>query len=245
MKALASTVASQPPPAHQLKYRFKLVVDVNGTEATDEKESGERRGLWRMPDGFARYSTRDAGGDDWASRGTYNWLSSNATLITKINDISGEHGRNIGHQTHKHGTDIDIYHFFTFPGAISGGDNYNKLVADVQLAIKTGNADPVVAAEAQAAKARVIAWVNATHTGLDNLAASSTVIELRYALGSAATGLSSGWARDLLKTGKTMVSGQELDLGTGAWSNSKYIPVSDHNDHIHVTLSRPAMGEGN
>lgn len=246
IKATASTVASQPPPAHQLKYRFKLVVDVNGTEASDEKESGERRGLWTMPDGFARYSTpRDIGGDEWCSRGTYNWLSSNASLITRINDISGEHGRNIGHQTHKHGTDIDIFHFFTFPGAVSGGDNYNKLVADVQLAIKTDNADPVIAAQAQAAKERVISWVTATHTGLDNLAASSTVIELRYALGAAATGLSSGWARDLLKTGKITVSGKELDLGTGTWSNSKYIPVNDHNDHIHVTLSRPAMGEGN
>jgi len=245
MKTTPSTVASQPPPAHLLKYRFKLVVDVNGTEASDEKESGERRGLWIMPDGFGRYSTRDVGGDEWCSRGTYNWLSSNATLITRINDISGEHGRNIGHQTHRHGTDIDIFHFFTFPGAQSGGDNYNKLVADVQLAIKTGNADPIVAAQAQAAKARVASWVTATHTGLDNLAASSTVIELRYALGASATGLSAGWARDLLKTGKTTVSGQELDLGTGAWSNSKYIPVNDHNDHIHVTLSRPAMGEGN
>lgn len=245
MKTSASTVASQPPPAHQLKYRFKLVVDVDGTEASDEKESGERRGLWRMPDGFARYSTRDVGGDDWCSRGTYNWLTTNASHISKINDISGEHGRNIGHRTHKHGTDIDIFHFFTFPGAVSGGDNYAKLVSDVKLAINTGSADPAVAAQAQAAKDRVTSWVNATHTGLDALAANGAVTELRYTLGAATTGLSAGWARDLLKTGKTMVSGQQLDLGTGSWSNNKYIPVNDHNDHIHVTLSRPALGESN
>jgi hypothetical protein len=245
IKAVSSTVASQPPPAHQLKYRFKLVVDVNGTEVSDEKESGERRGLWRMPDGFARYSTRDTGGDDWCSRGTYNWLAANSSLITKINDISGEHGRNIGHQTHKYGTDIDMFHLYTFPGAVSGGDNYQKLVADVKLAINTGSSDPIVAAQATAAKQRVKAWVIATHTGLDALAASPTVIELRYALGAAATGLSSGWARDLLNTGKTTVSGQTLDLGTGTWNNSKYIPVNDHNDHIHITLSRPALGESN
>ena len=249
IKATPSTVASQPPPAHQLKYRFKLVVDVNGTEVSDEKESGERRGLWRMPDGFARYSPtsgpRDAGGDDWCSRGTYNWLAANSSLITKINDISGEHGRNIGHQSHRYGTDIDMFHLFTFPGAISGGDNYQKLVNDVKLAINTGSSDPAVKAQAEAAKQRVTSWVTATHTGLDALAASATVIELRYALGAAETGLTSGWARDLLKTGKTTVSGQALDLGTGNWNNNKYIPVNDHNDHVHITLSRPAMGESN
>ncbi len=245
IKAIASTVASQPPPTHQLKYRFKLVVDVNGTEVSDEKESGERRGLWRMPDGFARYSTRDAGGDDWCSRGTYNWLTTNSSLITKINDISGEHGRNIGHASHKYGTDIDMFHLYTFPGAVSGGSNYEKLVADVKLAINTGSSDPAVAAQATVAKQRVTAWVTATHTGLDALAASSTVIELRYALGASTTGLSSGWARELLKTGKTTVSGQMLDLGTGTWNNTKYIPVNDHNDHIHITLDRKVLGESN
>src|SRR6185503_5451878 len=44
MKAAASTVASTPPPTHQLKYRFKLVVDVAGVDVSDEKDSGERRG---------------------------------------------------------------------------------------------------------------------------------------------------------------------------------------------------------
>jgi hypothetical protein len=244
MHTLASTVNNPPPPVHELKYRFKLVVDVNGADVSDEKDSGERRALWRMPDGFARYSLRDAGGDDWCSRGTYNWLLTNAAHISKINDISGEHGRNIGHATHKHGTDIDIFHFFTFPGAGNGQDNYNKLRDDVKLAANTGSADPVVAAQALAAKARVIAWINATHTGLDALAASATVIELRYALGIAGSGLAHGWARDLLKTGKVTISGQEVDFGTGAWSNAKYIPVNDHNDHIHVTLSRPVLGEG-
>lgn len=245
MKAIASTIASQPPTIHQLKYRFKLVVDVNGAEASDEKDTGDRRGLWRMPDGFARYSIRDQGGDDWCSLGTYNWLTSNAARLTKINDISGEHGRNIGHQTHKHGTDIDMFHFFTFPGAVSGGDNYTKLVGDVLLAIKTGSGDPVVAAQAQAAKGRVIAWVNATHAGLDALAVDTTVNEIRYALGAATSGLSVGWARDLLTTGKTTVSGQPLDLGTGAWSNSKYIPLNDHNDHVHITLNRVVFEEDN
>ena len=245
MKATASTIPGQPPFIHEFKYRFKLVVDVNGAEASDEKDSGDRLALWRMPDGVARYSIRDQGGDDWCALGAYHWITTNVARITKINDISGEHGRYIGHQTHKRGTDIDMFHFFTFPGAVSGGDNYAKLVRDVLLVSKTGSANPVVAAQAQAAKARVISWVNATHTGLDALAADFTVNELRYALGAATTGLSVGWARDLLKTGKTTVNGQPLDLGTGVWSNSKYIPLNDQNDHIHITLNRPVFEEPN
>ncbi len=245
LKSTPSAVNSIPPPTHLLKYKIKVDVDVNGTQVSDEKESGERRALWRMPDGFNRYGFRDPGGDNWCSRGTYNWLLANSSLITRIDDISGEHGRNIGHQTHKHGTDIDMYHFYQFPGAVSGGDNYNKLVNDVKLAINTGSADPTVQAQALAAKQRVTQWVTATKTGLDALASSSAVTELRYALGSATTGLATGWARDLLKTGKTTVNGQLLDLGTGNWNNAKYIPVGDHNDHIHITLSRPALGEGN
>lgn len=240
-----STISSQPPPTHKFKYKFKLFVNDNGTEVTDEKESGERRALWRMPDGFNRYGSRDNGGDNWSSRGTYNWLSANSGLITRIDDISGEHGRNIGHQTHKYGTDIDMYHFYTFPGAVSGGDNYAKLTADVKLAININSPDPVIQAQALAAKQRVTDWVTASRNGLTALANNSTVIELRYALGSATTGLSAGWARDLLKTGITTVSGQTLDLGTGVWNNSKYIPVGDHDHHVHITLSRPALSEAN
>ncbi len=240
LKSTPSSVNTQPPPTHKLKYRFKLAVDDAGTEVTDEKDSGDRRGLWRMPAGFGRYSTRDTGGDDWSSKGAYGWLDANRPLITKINDVSGEHGRDIGHQTHKHGTDIDAFHFYTFPGAVSGGDNYAKLRADVILASSTA---PANLAQAAAAKQRVIGWISATKIGLDNLANNATVVELRYALGGGGGGLQSGWARDILKTGKTTIAGVALDFGTGTWSNAKYLPVGDHNDHIHITLSRPALGE--
>jgi hypothetical protein len=136
-----------------------------------------------------------------------------------------------------------MYHFYTFPGATSGADNYNRLVADVQLTIRTNSTDPVVRQRAAEAKARVAAWVGATHSGLDALAALPQVSELRYILGAAATGLTQGWGQRLLESGKTQVSGVELDLGTGTWNNDRYLPRGDHNDHIHVTLSRPALGE--
>src|SRR5262249_30496153 len=150
--------------------------------------------------------------------------------------------RDLGHTTHQYGTDIDIYHFYTFPGAISGADNYAKLRSDAILAIQTTSTDPTIQ-QAIAARQRVIGCVSKTRTGLDNLAANETVSQLLYALGSAGGGLSRGWARDLLTSGQTTVSGQTLNLGLQTWSNSKYIPRNDHNDHIHIALDRALLGE--
>jgi hypothetical protein len=258
LKDKSSTVASQPPPAHLLKYHFKLVVTANGSDVSDEKDSGERRGLWRMPNGLARFSPasatvgRDDGGDDWCSRGAYNWLSANSSLfsttsssrITSINDISGEHGRNIGHSlSHFYGTDIDMFHFYTFPGAGSGGENYAKLIEDVKAAVNT-------TAAGQAARQRVTDWATKTRSGLDTLAAKTEVRQLIYANGWGygpkhlnEIGLTGGWARALLTTGKTSVGGSTLDLGLVAWSNTKYIAANDHNDHVHLALDRVALQE--
>jgi hypothetical protein len=136
-----------------------------------------------------------------------------------------------------------MFHFYTFPGAVSGGDNYSKLVAAVVLASKANSTDATIRAQAVAARGQVSAFVQATRTGLDNLSALSQVSELRHILGSAGSGLAAGWAMQLLQTGKTGVGTVDLDLVLGNWSNAQYIPVSDHNDHVHVTLSRPALGE--
>ncbi|HET9212846.1 MAG TPA: hypothetical protein VFR03_20740, partial [Thermoanaerobaculia bacterium] len=239
----ASTVESTPPPAHNTKYRFKLAVDDNGTELTDEKDSGGRHALWRMPDGFGRYSTRDTGGDDWCSRGTYNWMDTNRSLLKEINDISGEHARNLGHATHQYGTDIDMFHFYRFQGATSGGNNYTRLQADTALSIRINDPDATVRQQAAAARARVSSWVTETRSGIDALAALNTVSSVLYAQGSAGSGLPAGWAQSLLTTGATTVGGAALDLGLGTWSNAKYRPRSDHNDHVHITLNRAALGD--
>jgi hypothetical protein len=44
-------------------------------------------------------------------------------MVRAIDDISGEHGRNIGHTNHMHGTDIDMMRYITLPDAnpLSGG----------------------------------------------------------------------------------------------------------------------------
>jgi murein endopeptidase len=107
-----------------------------------------------MPDGFERFGqgTIDIGGDDWASRGAYNWLAANKNLITRINDISGEHGRNIGHSSHKHGTDIDMFHFYTFQKGASGKVNYSQLIENVVSAKNTDSDDQNKKEKAEAAK---------------------------------------------------------------------------------------------
>jgi hypothetical protein len=232
----SSSVPSQPPPAHDLKYRFRVTVSDGGVESFGEKDSGVRHALWRMPDGFARYSTRDTGGDDWASKAAFEWLDANGSLITRINDISGEHARNIGHKSHKRGTDIDMFHFYTFPGAVSGGDNYAKLRSDVLLGATTST-DPAQQALINAARARIDAWIGASRTGIDNLSANASVNNVLYAKGAAGAGLPNGWAVDLLTSGSTTVNGTPYLTGAPSWSNAKYIARNDHNDHLHVSLA--------
>lgn len=230
MHTNASTINSTPPPTWRYFYRFKLVVEENGQEAFDEKDSGRRNPLWRMPDGFARYSTRDRGEDDWCTHGVYLWMQEHRNLLQAINDISGEHARDIGHATHQFGRDIDMYHFYNFPGATSGGTNYTLLRQNV-INAAGGNAE---------ARQRVIGFVNATRQGMAALAALDTVVNMRYALGAAGGGLPAGWARDLITTGQTTVSGQAFNLDLGTWTNAKYLPRADHNDHVHIALT-PAL----
>jgi hypothetical protein len=241
-KSSSVQITNPDPPFHTFKIRVKLVVDVDGNEVSDEKETGDRKALWRMPSGFARYSPsgetgRDAGGDDWSSKGTFGWLKNNSSLITKINDISGEHGRNIRHSTHKHGTDLDIYHFYTFPNAVTGGDNYNKLQDAVLLAASKAKG-------ADKAKARVVSWISASRKGIDDFAAKSEVIQVIYIKGDPVTDqLKSGWGEELLTTGKTAIKGKDFVFTSDSWTSAKYVSDRSHNDHVHITLSRPALGE--
>ena len=201
MHSPASSVGSQPPPAGDITYRFRIETAADFAE----RDSAVRRSLWRMPDGVARYGVRDAGGDDWASRGAYNWINGNGALITRVDDISGEHAINIGHDTHNRGTDIDMFHFYTFPGAGSGGDNYLRLRADVFAALG-GNA---------AARARVVEWANDTRAGLDGLLPLGAVRQIFYAVGSGAQSGAPGavvvlpyrWAETLLETGTLNAAG--------------------------------------
>jgi hypothetical protein len=248
---VTSTINSTPPPTNRIRYRFTLTgLDANNQRLTAVRDSTAAYPLWRMPDGLLRYGTRDAGGDNWASQFTYNWLNNraNRALVTRINDISGEHGRYIGHATHYQGRDIDMFHVYTFPGvrpavAGAGAANYAALISDTRLAMD-GDLD---------ARRRVAAWARQTRARFDQLLANAdTRGNLIYALGSYHAGrrdrqgkiitpsLGRGWARRLLESGRyTNPSGQSVDLGIGAWPNAGHARMryaSDHNDHFHLSI---------
>lgn len=251
----SSTINGTPPPTRDLTYRIKVKgTDSTGAAISDQKDVTGKRSLWRMPDGIARYGSRDPGGDDWAARGTYTWLSANSALIRPINDISGEHGINLQHQTHARGTDIDMFHFYLFPGVGTGPGqglvNFNKLRADVIESFATLGQNPPM--EATAAKARVAAWISASRTGLTNLAANAAVASVIYCSGPASQGLPAGWCKALLTTGKatrTTTTGnnppvtETVDFGNGSYTNNKMANNNVHNDHIHVTLTPGQIGE--
>ncbi len=235
-----SQVNSTPPPTDQIRYRFTLKGQKeDGEELTSEpKDSAAFFALWRMPDGIARYGARDNGLDDWASQRTYQWLDANRNLVTRIDDISGEHARNIGHQTHAEGRDIDMFHVYTFPnGGASGTQNYLRLQANVQAAL-AGDA---------ASAARVNAWATDTRARFDSLIADNRVQRIYYAVGSAVQGgqnqaqLTNGWAQALLQTGTyTAPNGITLALPAGAWGNANSAELqfnATHNNHFHVMLT--------
>ncbi len=188
-----------------------------------------------MPDGFSRYSTIDEGLDDWASRKTYTWLENNRNLVTRINDISGEHTRNIGHHTHFEGRDIDMFHVYTFPnGETSGGENYLRLQENVQAAL-SGDAQ---------ALAQVNTWASETRVRFDSLIADNDVEHIYYAIGTEVVGqpkLTEGWAQSLLENGTyTNPDNLSINLDAGTWANAGNLKMrynAVHNNHFHLTLS--------
>ena len=247
---VTSSIDSTPPPTDRIRYRVTLTGRDNlGQEVTAVRDSNVYYPLWRMPDGLPRFGPRSAGGDDWASQSTYNWLASNRALVTRINDISGEHARNIGHSTHYEGRNIDLYHVYTFPGvnaaaAGSGGANHAALIRNTNLALMGDTA----------ARRLVADWASQTRARFDQFIANADVQgRIIYALGSyqpetldhqgqiVTPHLGRGWARVLLENGAyTNVRGQRVDLGIGAWTNlsiaTRMRYANDHNDHIHISV---------
>ena len=248
-KLESSTVNSVPAPDDMHQYRFTLTAtDENGNELTAEKTSSAKHPLWRMPSGFVRYgpknpaAPRDVGGDDWVSRPTYLWMDQNRLELRPIGDISGEHGKDIGHQGHAEGNDIDMYHFYTFPGVdeATGIANYEMLVKRIKELPKQNSALPQEKAIGTAAAQQISAWIGATRTGIDNLSVDPRVEQIGYidAGPAAVSGISGeAWGATLIKTGKIVVSGKEYKLADTTWNNGKYHPWPLHHHHVHISLS--------
>ncbi|XLZ73242.1 hypothetical protein ABT364_08465 [Massilia sp. SR12] len=241
-KTQASTVFTVPPPSNTIRYRFTLKAkDGEAKELEAEKTDVDKHPLWRMPASLSRFGGRDLGGDNWCSRAAYAWMEANAALLEAVNDVSGEHGKDLGHETHARGTDIDMYHFYRFAGADanSGTSNYQKLVARLQDLPKLTSPNPAERAQGEHAREQIRAWINASRAGIHRLAALGTVSQVGYIRGGpGATGIAGAdWGVVLLRTGIVTVQGNAYDMGTGAWSNAKYFPWPNHHHHVHVTLN--------
>jgi hypothetical protein len=234
-----SPFTSIPPQARRIRYLIKARVRHDGAVKVVERESSVFHPLWRMPDGLPRYGqppggTQDWGEDDWCSFATFHWLEQNRALISKINDVSGEHAANTGHQQHHQGREIDLYHYYTFPGQSTWAKgNYFQLVRYAQESVSTADA---VRANA---RAQLLAWVTAMRAAIDAFTALADVEQVITSDGATQAGLSDGWAQSLLKTGKTTVFGQEVALGLGSWAcGTKCFFNNVHDDHLHITLSQ-------
>lgn len=240
-KDTPSRISSVPPPSEPIQYRIKINGITNdGNNTGDEKSVSNMSSLWHAPLTTPRFGSRDQGGDDWCTKETYQWINSYRSLLTPINDISGEHGKDLKHKTHAKGTDIDMYSFYTFPGANpnSGMSNYKALVSNILNIPKKHSNLPALQTIGLAAVKHVRDWITATRSGIDALAILPNVSQLGYIKdGPDAEGISEeDWGSILLKTGKIKVVGTTFDLGVGSWENAKYFPWPGHHDHVHLTL---------
>lgn len=234
-------ISSVPPPKEEMIfYRFTITAtDSNGEDQTAEIDSQRFYPLWRMPDGFERYSVREDGFDDWVSGRMYYWMESHKADLKAINDASGEHGKDLQHSSHTEGTDIDMHHFYVFPGYNGlGTRNYQGLLENIKIIPKINSTNQEEKLKGEAAKEKVKSWIVTSRAGIDKFSAMYEVTQVGYILsGPNATFTSSAtWGRDLLQTGKIKINGVEYDMGTGLWSNIKYKAWEGHHHHVHLTV---------
>lgn len=225
-------------PFNNFKYQFIVKGIYNNQEVQSEINSKNNLALWHMPSKINRFGwLRDRGGDDWSSRATYLWLDKNSSLITKVNDISGEHGRDIGHSTHKYGTDIDILQFTQLHNK-SGLANYKRLRSSV---IKFFDKN-LSASDAQKELEKVKGWVSNQRAGLDALSNDSSVRKLYSGYGRSKGILPNGWLFKLMTNGSIKIGNKVLDSNLGSWNPSSKMKFNHvHNDHDHITLDRKAL----
>ncbi len=214
------------------KFNVKIVLTYlkEGVEKTCEKISDEKiTALWQAPfyaDSSRRYSTpRDKGGDGWACVRMYNWMLT-TSLLTRYNDISGEHSRDLGHSTHENGNHIDIFHYYTIDSS-SGTNNFAAFIKAVLA--KDLN--------------KVKGWIEIHRTRFDQLNSDSEVIEFITHSGKDKWDnnpkFTSNWLRFLFETGKS--EELDLDLNLDEWKSPAKLNWEkpqriEHSHHIHIRI---------
>lgn len=240
----ASPVTTAPPLAAEITYRVSLQTSDNGQPIGGEGFIRGLKGLYQtaLPLGLARTGIRDRGGDDWAQKGLYDWLSNHAHLIAPMNDISGEHGRDLGHSSHRLGLDLDMNFFdATLPGSVEHGMLTNNVVSAIR-----GN---------QASLTAVSDYIIRQQTGIEALAAANVLSSVLGPVGSARTvpaanghpafSLANGWAGTLFESGivrdadgNTLLN---INRSMNAPASALFSPYRGHDDHLHLSFVENAL----
>lgn len=217
-------------------FKYKVAYETKGSKpCLFEFESPSATALYRGPS-IGRYSSkRDLGGDDWLAPGAYDWLTENSDL--RYDDISGEHGVDIGHDGHMRGLNIDLLQFYGASTA-TGCDNYTA-VRNAAITAMIGN----TANKREDARQKLIGFIEAQRNGLERLNNDTSVLKIYAGNGepSCVKGvgfsktLPTNWLRDLILTGKTQTTKGPLEVGGGSFL-TKVSFNRIHNNHNHVDV---------
>lgn len=217
------------PGDDRVAYRLGVEATVDGETASASATTNRLVPFFAgVLEGEARSGNPDLGGDDWATGTTFRWVLDNRALLgPAIGDISGEHGRNIGHTTHRRGNDIDFRQY----GGVGGGAAIYQDARDDAVAAIGGDADRL---------AEITAFVETQRAGIENLLANDAVDFLYGPYGEAFGVLPEGWLDSLIQTGQILDGPGNvlLDIGGSLNAQGSYIPrtQNDHNDHYHVRI---------
>ena len=236
----SSPVTQDPPTTENVFYRIEAITEINGETESAMDTTGRLIALWAgVLENTRRSGILDVGGDDWATAQTYDWVANNLNLLSGfVGDISGEHGKDIDHKTHRDGRDIDFRQY----GSVymgSGRTIFALAEADA-ITVISGAADALT---------RLTTFVEDQRTGISNLVANSGVDFLWGPHGEARSGLPSGWLNSLIRDGvipstvpATLGNPNPaplVDIGGGIGNvSTNYInrTQDDHNDHYHVRI---------
>lgn len=250
-----STILTHPPPADKVRYEFNVSTELtNGDFVSTSKESRQYDALWRKPLILARFGDPCTGGrhgctghDDWSLQGTYRWLEANQYYIPAVNDISGEHARDIGHEEHESGADIDMFYFSPMEGTENGGRNYRLLACTLTQVYRGDNI----------ARNRIIAWIRVNRQSFEHFLAQRQVGKILFSGGLRIdrnlicdgrrhhTNFNAGWIRSLLNEGMAISSDGRrhvfLPRGELLWEppnrrKLRYLFDESHTTHMHVSL---------
>jgi hypothetical protein len=160
----------------------------------------------------------------------------------KFNDVSGEHGRNIGHKSHDYGLDVDTLQFAVVPGAVSGCDNFLRLRGLVLTATTSDDEDEVFLATSM-----VSDWILRQRSELQYHTGFSAIEKIISGLGEPAPKsscstsnnlgiLDSDWLKRLITEGE-ISKPRSLVVGGLLPPSKKLVYRSDHNDHNHLDIA--------